>query len=444
MNYLTKQIKGEGLKAQLLRGAGGSAVVKALNMGLVLVSGVLLARMLGPEQYGIYAFVVSVVTLIGLPTKAGLPTLLVREIARNQLDRNWGLMRGLLKTANTFVISYSVAAALIAALFVWWRWGGQESTQVNTFLWGLWLLPLISFESVRTGTLKGLRWVVSSQVPEDIIRPMGMVILMGLAFLVGAELTSSDAMFFHIFAATAAFLFGVIVLHKALPQDVREAAPRITLKPWVLSLLPLAFFTGMKIMDQQIIILFLGLLATSEEVGFFRVAYIGASFVALGLTAVNMALAPQVARLYRAGEFDKLQRIITTSTRVVVGISFPVALVFVVLGEELIALVFGEDYAPAAPALVILCVGQLVNTSVGSVALVLNMTGNDKQTVKGMVVAITLNFILSLILIPSYGLIGAAIASMTSLSAWNLILVWLTYKYTGLKTSAFSNIKGSF
>ncbi|MCH8532912.1 MAG: flippase [Saccharospirillum sp.] len=437
MKQLIRHFKGEGIKAQLLRGAGGSAVVKALNMGLLLVSGVLLARMLGPEQYGIYAFVMSIITVIGLPTKAGLPTLLVRETARNHQEGNWGLMRGLLRLANTFVFSYSLVAALVSAIFVWWRWGGLESAQINSFLWAIWLLPIIAFENVRTGTLRGLRWVVSSQLPEKIIRPLVMVLLMGTAYLMSAELTSSDAVQFTILSSLMAFLFGLVVLHKALPNEVRQSPPLYTLKPWGLSLLPLSLFSGMKLMDAQITTLFLGLLTTVEEVGYFRVAVTGASLVAIGLMAVNMALAPQIARLYRAGEIDKLQRIITMSTRAVLVASVPVAIIFIFWGKELISWVFGEAYIEAAPALAILCIGQLVNTSVGSVALVLNMTGHEKQTIKGIVIALFLNIALSLILIPNYGLIGGAIASMTSLTVWNLILVWLTYKHTGLKTFAF-------
>ena len=149
-------------------------------------------------------------------------------------------------------------------------------------------------------------------------------------------------------------------------------------------------------------------------------------------------MAPQVARLYSAGDLQKLQRVITASTRAVLIISLPVALVLILWGDVLIRLVFGAEYTPASTALTILCMGQLINTSSGSVVLVLNMTGHDKETVKGIAVALIINVLLALALVPLYGLNGAALSSAMSLTAWNLILIRLTYKCTGLRTFAFS------
>jgi O-antigen/teichoic acid export membrane protein len=147
-----------------------------------------------------------------------------------------------------------------------------------------------------------------------------------------------------------------------------------------------------------------------------------------------MALAPQVARLYSAGEIQKLQRVITLSTRVVAAFAFPAAVVFIVWGEEIIALVFGDEYVPAAMALTILCLGQLVNASAGSVALVLNMTGNERSTVLGVTIALIVNFMLSIILIPLLGLVGAAIGFSVSLTAWNITLMIMAKNKVGINT----------
>ena len=206
-------------------------------------------------------------------------------------------------------------------------------------------------------------------------------------------------------------------------------------KSWVMSLLPLTLFAGLITLDSQVSILFLGFLGPNEEVGLLRVAVTGASLVSFGLNVVNMVLAPQIVRLYNAGEIEKLQRMIRLSTRMVAVISFPVALILMMWGEGIIGLVFGEEYIEAALALTILCFGQLVNTSAGSVALVLNMSGHDKQALYGIIVALVLNMVFSLLLIPHFGLVGAAISFSISLSAWNIVLMYMAKKYTGIKTS---------
>lgn len=440
MQKILKHFKGDGLKAQLLKGASGTAALKAVHIPLTLVTGILLARTLGPENYGIYAFVLSLITLLGLPANAGLPTLLVREIAKNHVHQHWGLIRGVFELSNIFVFSYSIAIATGAGLFVWWRWGGDEISQVNSFLWALLLLPLISYQGVRTGTLRGLRWVASSQLPENVVRPLVMIALIGSGLALGKTLTTVTAIQFNAVAAFVAFIVGAYLLKIALPVDVRKAERKYEIKRWSASLLPLSLFSGLQTLDSQVSILFLGVLSTAEEVGLFRVAATGASLVTFGLIAVNTALAPQVARLYQAGEMEKLQRTIILSTRAAALVSFPVALIFIFWGDDLITLVFGIEYIGAATALAILCVGQLVNASAGAVAVVLNMTGHDKKTLYGVLLALVSNVTLAFLLIPYLGIIGAAISYAFSLSLWNIALMYMVKKHTGLNTFLLSRI----
>ncbi|WP_281288520.1 flippase [Marinobacter piscensis] len=435
MRKYLRHIQGESLKAQLIRGAGGSAGIQVVNLLLTLVSGVLLARTLGPESYGTYAFVLSIITLLSLPAKAGLPTLLVRETAKNQLNKDWGLMRGLLKASNLFAIGYSVIVVTIVGSWLLLR--GDDTLETATLLWALLLLPLMAFEAVRTGTLRGLRWVLSAQAPEQIVRPATVILLVGSVVLLGSELSAVRAIQFNVIGALLAFTLGVFLLLKALPQRAKTAESKYNIKPWAASLLPLSLFAGLKLLDSQVSILFLGFLATSEEVGLFRVAATGAALVAFGLNAVNMAMAPQIARLYNSGELEKLQRTITLSTRVVALVSFPVAIVLIVFGGPIIDIVFGQEYVSAA-ALTILCLGQLVNASAGSVALVLNMTGNDKSTVIGAALALIVNLILCLILVPFLGLVGAAIGYSISLSVWNVLLMFMVRKKLGINTFVFA------
>ncbi|EDM47391.1 hypothetical protein MDG893_01250 [Marinobacter algicola DG893] len=399
-------------------------------MLLSLVSGVLLARTLGPENYGTYSFALSVIALLSLPVKAGLPTLLVREIATNQLIERWGLIQGLLRFSNGVALAFSVLVAALATL--WFSWRGDVDASI--FLWGVWLLPLMALEAVRAGILRGMRWILSAQVPEKLVRPFVLILMLGTGLFLGWELTALAAMQFQLIAAFVAFVIGSALLSKALPGNVRRATPEYALKPWIASLVPLTLFVGLKLLDSQVAVLFLGILATAEEVGLFRVAATGAGLVAIGLLAVNMAMAPQIARLYKAGEMKKLQKVITFSTRAVSVISFPIAIIFIVWGEWVISFVFGEEYAEAATALAILCIGQLVNTSAGSVGLVLNMTGNDKLTFVGATIALVTNSILGLILIPLFGLNGAAISFSLSISVWNIFLFIMVKWKVGINT----------
>jgi O-antigen/teichoic acid export membrane protein len=355
-------------------------------------------------------------------------------MATNQLNQKWGLMQGLLKLSNRFVFGYSLVAVAVATAWVLGVSEGEQDAKAKAFLWAFWFLPLIAFEAVRSGSLRGLRWIISAQFPEKIVRPIAMIALVGSTLLIGAELTVVTAMQFNLIGAFAAFIVGALLLAKAFPQQANVAKPEYTIKLWAVSFLPLSLIAGLKMLDSQVSILFLGFLGSTEDAGLFRVAATGAGLVGFGLTAVNMALAPQVARLYRAGELEKLQRIITLGTRAVAAISFPVAIVFIFWGKEVITLVFGAEYSNAAIALAILCVGQLVNASAGSVALILNMTGNTNKTIYGVLMALIINTLMALTLIPRFGLTGAALGYSVSMSVWNATLMYMAKKHVGINT----------
>jgi O-antigen/teichoic acid export membrane protein len=99
--------------------------------------------------------------------------------------------------------------------------------------------------------------------------------------------------------------------------------------------------------------------------------------------------------------------------------------------------VFGAEYESAYVPLVILCVGQLVNASMGSVGALLNMTGHERDTTKSILVAAVVNVALNLSLVPHWGIIGAAVATASTLTVWNLIMWHKVRARIGIEPSLF-------
>ena len=85
----------------------------------------------------------------------------------------------------------------------------------------------------------------------------------------------------------------------------------------------------------------------------------------------------------------------------------------------------------------ILVLGQLVNVGSGSVALLLNMTGYEWDTAKGVGIAAGVNFVLSLLLIPIVGIEGAAMANAVSVAVWNILMAGWVYKKLKIKSFGF-------
>jgi O-antigen/teichoic acid export membrane protein len=83
--------------------------------------------------------------------------------------------------------------------------------------------------------------------------------------------------------------------------------------------------------------------------------------------------------------------------------------------------------------MVILCLGQAVNVLMGSVGLVLNMTHNEKYTLRALLISLFISVLLLLLLIPIYSAIGTTIAVSAALVIWNLLLTIEVYRLTGFK-----------
>jgi O-antigen/teichoic acid export membrane protein len=99
---------------------------------------------------------------------------------------------------------------------------------------------------------------------------------------------------------------------------------------------------------------------------------------------------------------------------------------------------FGQEFVAGTESLRILCIGQIINASTGSVGLILNMTGHEKYNVMSLSLGTGINLLLNLLLVPQFGLIGAAIAAATSMIVWNLCSAWHTVKQVKINPTAFS------
>lgn len=431
---LKAQLLGSGgLRTELIKGAVGSFSLKLVNTVLNLVLSVFLARSLTPQGYGVYAFMLSLMTLLTIPTQLGMTTLLVREVSGYQSAEQWGLLKGILRRTNQTVVVLSfvvgIAAYFLASFFAD-QW---DATQLMTFGWALVLLPLVVLNRLREAAMLGLRRVVIGQLPEKIIQPAIYLLLVLLVSAgLGSDFSPSYAMVLSCVAAGLSLLMGLVFFYRALPVKVHDASPLFDVPSWFRSVLPLSLLSALAIINVQVDVVMLGILATKEDVGIYRVAFSGAALVIFVLTAINIILAPHIARTFNSGDKRLLQRIVISGSRLSLIAAIPVAILLVVLGAPILEFVFGEPYRRADLALAILCIAQLVTVFVGSAHVILNMSGYERVAVKGVICSTFLNFVLNTVLIPEYGVEGTAVATTVSIIVLRLYFFWAVWRYVGV------------
>jgi O-antigen/teichoic acid export membrane protein len=412
---------GSGAFARFAKAVMGTGAAKIANALLVLATSVLLARMLGADGYGVYSFAYALVAVLAIPAHAGIPTLVTREVARYHLRNDWGRLRGLIRRSNQLVVLFAavVVPATAAVLYVASRFG--ERPFATTIAWALLLIPLIALGKVRAAALAGYRRVVQAQLPELLVTPA--LLLAFVAITAGAgPLSPEVAMALHGLAAVFAFGVGIAMLARATPAEVRAAPPRYETRAWLASVLPISFIAGMQILNTQTSLLTLGAFTSPADVAHYRVATQIAGVVSLILMVTNAVIAPQVSRSYHAGDTAELQTITTWSARVTALAAVPLAIVIALFGRELLRLAFGAPFEVAYVPLLVLTGAQLVNALIGSVALLLNMTGHERDTARALLVSALLTVALNLVLTPAFGTTGAATATGIGMVVWNALL----------------------
>lgn len=421
----------------LIRSAIGSIAVKVGNAAAVFAVSVILARALGPADFGFYAYVFALISLLTVLAKAGLPELLVREVARHKVDEHWSELCALLRFGRIGNLLTTGLIVVVAACIVWITVGDIDAVRLTTYGWAFAMIPVLVFSELYGGAIRGWGYVVVGQLPIFLLRPAGLVLLLLLCLISGRSLSTASAMGLHFAAAGLALVFGWIWskrIFSTLPGgDIAGA----DIRRWVKAALPFTMLAGIMVIDSNIDLLMLGWLASDTDVGTYRAASQTVIVVAFAISSLNMVVAPHIARLYRNGDMHGLQKMVRVGSRLIAVAGLPVAALLVLFGDEFLGLVFGDEFRVAALPLSVLCAGQAVNLLMGINGTVLNMTEYAAVSARIVGAGALLNVILNIWLIPLYGTAGAAIATASSLAFWNVLLSATVYRRLKIRTTAF-------
>ena len=428
LGKMTTQLMGRpgSLRFRLVRDTVGVMAIRALSMGLSFAVSVVLARLLGVREFGLYSLAMSVLGLLVVPATFGFPQLLVREIAACRVKGEWGLIRGLLRFAQRTSLLASLGIALVGRLVLWVLSDRFSGEAVRVLAMAFVALPFWALLQLHGASLRGFERILAGQWVSTVIRPLGFLILLGAAWLfAGGIADASLALRLHILAAGIALAFAFYLLQSQLSRSVPSNAVNSNTAVWVRSALSLAFLVLLNLVPQHAGILMLGWMRSPEEAGLYKVAYQTASLIPFGLMAVNTAVAPTLAQLYAVGDKAKLRKVMLTASAVATAFALPLVLLFILRGSWFLGLAFGEAFTESAIALAIITGGQLVNAATGPVGLLLIMSGHENKATLSIGIGSTVNLVLNVALIHIWGVNGAAAAFAVSIAT--TMLLWLFF-----------------
>ncbi|NQZ13713.1 MAG: flippase [Alphaproteobacteria bacterium] len=417
---------------KIAQGALGTFGLNICNQLFLFLTLTLLTRLMTAEDFGLYSVILSTVTLISLPFIGGFTTFTMRHVASYKAKEEWGALRGLLQFSLLWVIFGTI-------IFISISYVSFNVLELEKYVWGLptiFLMPLLLYFGAIS---RGLKKVVQGRFFEFFLQPFIFFSLCIAAHFKGVELTVIFALQFYAISIVIGILCSAFFALRSLPKNIKQKA-YFRVKEWVHSAIPLIFAVGLVVANMNIDIVMVGALAGEEDAGQYRVASRMAAFVLFILFALNNAVSPRISALYATGEKEKLQRIITTVSRAALVLTLPIAIILFVFAEGILSLAFGNVFAAASVALMILIGANLFSVAMGQVGQVLSLTGYEKYTAVSVLIAVLINVSLNAYLVPQMGMNGAAIATGVSIVVWNTLLAFWSVQKTGLYCTALGPI----
>jgi O-antigen/teichoic acid export membrane protein len=373
---------------------------------------VYLARVLGAEALGIYALGMTIIGFLGIFNALGLPQSAVRFVATYAATARFDLLRGFLgRSLILLLISNLLLGGLVLFLGPWVAVRFYHTPALSAYL-GLFALIMV-FGALNTflgQVLAGFKDVARRTVITNFIgSPVMMIFALALIAL---GLGLWGYILAQVASAVIVLLLLLAVVWRVTPRAARSFPGQLPpLEKEVISFSAVVFAMSLLefVMAQSDKVM-IGFYLDARQVGIYAVATALVTFVPIILQSVNQIFSPTIADLYARGQNELLGRMFQTLTKWILGLTLPLAAVMIIFAPQLMR-IFGREFERGWPILVIGTLGQLVNCGVGSVGFLLLMSGNQRRLIRIQVVMAAVMLALSVVLIPKWGIAGAAVGA---------------------------------
>jgi len=409
--------------------AGGSFFEFAARFFIAL----LLARNLGAEDYGLYVLSISAASIFAGISLLGLDDAMVRYVAilsgRRDHGGVWGtvqiglgvsVLAGLLMGAGLFIAAQPIAQDLF-----------HEPRLTPLLRLFAFVVPFLTVSNVLAGTVRGFRRMDYSAFAENVVMSLvRLVLVVTLSLMNGLSLYAAGVIFG--ISDVAASVTLIILLNKVFPLgEAFHQVPRRDLRPVFAFALPLWLSGLLRQFRRNIQTFILGTMAAASSIGVFAVASNVTLVGHVWLLSIFIAVKPILAQLHDQHDKDGLARLYATSTRWTFALNVPFFL-FLVLYPHAILSIFGESFVAGTTALVLLAFAELMNAGTGICGPMLDMTGHTRVKLANTALWTVLLIGGDVLLIPRFGVVGAATTSLIAIGTVNLLTVAEVWVLEGL------------
>ena len=416
-----------------------SLLIKFGSAFLLLATSVVLARTLGIDQFGIYSFALALIAVLQLPATAGTFTLVLRDTAKGLARSEHAQVKGLWKWNMKVVITLSLAVCVISWLVMALMGAELGDPRSQTIFLALVAVPFIAVSRQISARLRGLKMVIFSQIPEQIISPALLLITVGIAAVILPVLTSTHTIALYLACAILALIILACVFHFKQPPELQGSHADISRSiAWRRSLIGLSLLSGLQLLTPQVAVIGLGATGQLEAVAEIKLATSITVFGIFVVQVINFVYGPQVSQSHALDDRQRIQSLAGRAVAMGALGAIPILLALAVCASPIVRMVYGEQYTGAVTPVQILAGAYAVRTLFGPCGVFLTMTGNQRSAIRGHLVGLAILFLLMLLLVPSTGATGAAIAVAAALMLTQMHMHFNLKRLTSIDSSLWA------
>ena len=412
--------------------ASQSSIIFAARIfgaGFIFVAQALIARLWGAELLGEFLLVVASVNLVSVVMPLGYHTVGTYFAAEYRARGNRQQLLAFLTRSYGFVALSFAGLIIIGPMLLEAIGQGQGAVALHFVPFALLTLGT-AVVYVNSATLVGLKRPFAGFFADTLLRPMIVLASFLVALGVGIPEAGFTQMLWcigvgYVVVSLVQFGFVVTSLPKIpLGESAQTAETRRWWRfalPWVVISLATDFFfdIDLLLLSQQL---------GREELAIFGVCTRIFSLVSFGVAAVYAVTMPDMFESEAKADRDEFNRKVGEANVVASGVAlllFCVALV----GAPIALMLFGPEFSAGAMPLAILCLSLVVRSAMGPASIVLSIHDRPWASLPAIALGIFALFLGNLLLVPSFGLVGASLAAIFAISIWSVAL-WLTALHT--------------
>jgi len=417
--------------SDLLRDTILVATAKIIGKFLALIGNLILIRELHPSDFGTLSLVFSIVSVVGGVLVLGIPEGSTRLIsaADNKLEKRNLISVSLISGVTVGVIGFlgfGFSIPFIASFF-----GIYDRIYLEILSVYLLIFPL---SAIVIGVLRATDYAVASLMSRDVLANGFAIVSFFVSIYLLNQSGIVSGLLFYLTIPLSTLIVSLVLLSSLYPlrSIIKRIPPQETFAEVFQFSWPLALESMLLVGMANADILLLGYFLHPKSVGFYKAAVPLSKVSMLLLSSTVFLFTPIATNYYEDNKYSELNEFYTRVTKWVVYGTVPVVVSVALFSEPIVLRLYMNEYLPAAPVLSILVAGTFFRVLVGPNGAMIKSINRPKVDLFASSSSFIINILLNLALIPVFGLIGAATATILGYIVYNIIEIYVIYSEVGV------------